>query len=1097
MIPDMNFNQLLDYSKLLENKIRELELSLRNQENSFSNSPANKYSSTGQLHKLSALIVKENVIIEVSQSLECILLYPKEALLGKPFTELATEDEKPSLIQKTFSDCDQIFSCELIKGDQSTEVFDLLVMPFASSLFDSKIVLIMYNKFFDSRFSLIQTLQSQNHALLNNIPYLAWIKSKEGLFISVNTNFLHYFKKETAEIIGKTDHVIWPDPIAEMLKQHETEVYTTGKQKCFIEHLSTKKDCDWFDIFLSPVFDENNQISGCTGIARNVSHRISIFGELMENTEKYNLVAENQSEYIVKLNRKGFVEFANPRFCKLVGLEEQKIIGNTMDQLIDPGKHGSFSDELEILKEPPHVHYNEHKTPTKEGWKWIAWADKALFDKNQQIVGFIGAGWDITDKKNIEETLLQTKIQKNTILESIPHIAWLKDKNRNYCTVNSAFLHSPLLKSYEIIGKSVKDIFQPEFAERQSRVDLEVLTSGKKVITEEALHWKNQLICFQIIRNPILDQNNQVIGIVGIAINISEQKRVEEKLRKENFDKLRFLSNSSLDILNSSIDNLYEYIGKKLKNIIPNSSIIVADFIESKNELKACYISSDSKYLNLLSGLTKFPTGEISLEVSDNLKTKLQNCNKGFYEFNDGLYEVFDSCIPLLLCRSIEKLMKIGKIYGMAITGEGKLFGTVILMTKSGTQPVELAISETFILQSSIAFCRKAVDKELIQAKEKALESDRLKSSFLSNMSHEIRTPLNGILGLSQLLDMYNLSATLRKEYINIIQSSGDKLLKIINNILDISYIQTHQLKVQKETFNIKSLLLSLHDQHLKILNYTGKKINFRLNLGMLNDNDGLFSDSDKIIQILSNFLDNAMKYTQKGYIELGFTLEKNEGNQFARFYVSDSGAGIPPRELEKIFQLFIQLDDSPSRHFGGSGLGLPIAQGLADLIDGQILVISEENKGSVFSLMLPFENIPSTSGNIHLFAKYGDSNWVNKTLLVIEDDRISFQLIQGILRKSKIQIIHALNENEAMEICRNNTKIDLILFNLPFYNTSSCQMIRCIKQMRPHLAIIAQVGNIPEEAISSFVDAGCDDFVAKPIIIKQLMDSIARFIMK
>jgi signal transduction histidine kinase len=244
---------------------------------------------------------------------------------------------------------------------------------------------------------------------------------------------------------------------------------------------------------------------------------------------------------------------------------------------------------------------------------------------------------------------------------------------------------------------------------------------------------------------------------------------------------------------------------------------------------------------------------------------------------------------------------------------------------------------------------RKRAEEDLIAAKEKAEESDRLKTAFLHNVSHEIRTPMNAIIGFSSLLNEPDLSEEDRHQYIDIIFQSGGQLLSIINDIVDIANVESGQAKVNLTEFNLNSVLNSLNEQ----FSINGKKNNVSINLKTtLTDDDSIIvTDNTKLIQILSNLINNAIKFTKNGRIDFGYVLKDN----VLEFRVKDTGIGIPPEYHSRIFDRFYQVDSAVSRQYSGTGLGLSICKGYVELLGGTIRVESESGKGTLFVFTIPF----------------------------------------------------------------------------------------------------------------------------------------------
>jgi len=261
----------------------------------------------------------------------------------------------------------------------------------------------------------------------------------------------------------------------------------------------------------------------------------------------------------------------------------------------------------------------------------------------------------------------------------------------------------------------------------------------------------------------------------------------------------------------------------------------------------------------------------------------------------------------------------------------------------------------------------KRAEKALVEAKQKAEESDRLKSAFLANMSHEIRTPMNGIIGFSELLAVNDLSDELKAKYVKVIHQSSDQLLHIINDILDISKIEVGEVKIIKNELNVNMLLSELKALFLTQLKKQNKPVKLLLKELLDNKDAVIYSDKFRIHQILNNLISNALKFTESGVIEFGCYLisayktseltdiEISDRKRLL-FFVKDSGPGISTNKQKVIFNRFRQSDDSNTRDYGGTGLGLSISKGLIQILNGKIWLNSEIGKGSTFYFTLPFE---------------------------------------------------------------------------------------------------------------------------------------------
>jgi len=392
-------------------------------------------------------------------------------------------------------------------------------------------------------------------------------------------------------------------------------------------------------------------------------------------------------------------------------------------------------------------------------------------------------------------------------------------------------------------------------------------------------------------------------------------------------------------------------------------------------------------------------------------------------------------------------------------------------------------------LTDSINQIRK-INLELYSAKEKAEESDMLKSMFLANMSHEIRTPMNAIMGFSDLLLEEGLSKAKIGKYVQIIHSSSLQLLTVISDILDISKIEAGQIHFSSDLIDINKLMSQLFQTYKK----SGKLKNNRLRCTCEKPKETVqtMTDGNRIKQVLCNLLDNAIKFTNNGAIEMGYKMVGN----FIEFYVKDTGIGISQDNHELVFQRFRQVDATDNRINGGNGLGLSISKALVEKLGGSIHLKSNLGKGSEIRFTIPITNSTlinldqlTDTFSIPLFEGEG------KTILIAEDEINSYAYFEEILRTSKVKIIHAWNGNEAVEFVKNDSNISLVLMDIKMQDMNGYEALRVIKKIRPELPVIAQTAYAMSLDITQSLQAGFDNYISKPIARDSLIELISGYL--
>jgi PAS domain S-box-containing protein len=383
---------------------------------------------------------------------------------------------------------------------------------------------------------------------------------------------------------------------------------------------------------------------------------------------------------------------------------------------------------------------------------------------------------------------------------------------------------------------------------------------------------------------------------------------------------------------------------------------------------------------------------------------------------------------------------------------------------------------------------RKKIEKSLIKAKERAEESDKLKSAFLSNMSHEIRTPMNAILGFSTLLSDTTLSEAEKSEYVQIIKERGNDLMRIIDDIIDVAKIESGQIKIEiKECFVntlLTNLLVTLNEVKRK---QAKNKIVLNFLPGNTDKDFMILTDSNRLRQVMTNLIENALKFTDEGFVEFGYTFSSDSISQQIEFFVRDTGIGIPAEMHDVIFERFRQVDDTNTRRYGGTGLGLTISKNLVKLLGGEIRVESEKGKGTRFFISLPLQKaavIHEPPPVTNLSAE--EISWKDKVVLVVEDEDSNYFLINRMLRRTGVTMLWAKNGKEAIDIV-NSRKVDAILMDIRMPVMDGYEATQEIKKLRKDIPIIAQTAYALKGEREKSLAAGCDAYISKPIDAHEL----------
>jgi signal transduction histidine kinase/CheY-like chemotaxis protein len=451
--------------------------------------------------------------------------------------------------------------------------------------------------------------------------------------------------------------------------------------------------------------------------------------------------------------------------------------------------------------------------------------------------------------------------------------------------------------------------------------------------------------------------------------------------------------------------------------------------------------------------------------------------------FDKALHEIHPGCKP------VELEFKIART-----EGDGREFRLILMQIDCIEEMAENRQPASLIIASLRDITRQEkARRDLIKARDKADESERFKNVLLSNISHEIRTPMNSIIGFSELLRIGNLAIEKRLEYVKTIKNQGIQLLKMIDDMVELTRMESGKITIRKSPCNIDLLIneiLTVFNQHKIIENKEHLEIRavYPPQRGTV-----IYTDPGRLQQLISNLIHNSIKYTEKGWIEIGY---KTISEQRIEFYVRDTGIGLS-RELQKrIFGRFPE-DESFSGKSESSGLGLTISKNLIRLLGGKMWVESEVGMGSTFFFTLPFEEVPDTYHRMAPEEEFviPSYTWKDKVILVVEDDEVNFKFLEAVLQDTAATILHARNGFQAVELCRSISKIDLVLMDIKMPEMDGFQATKLIREFNKKVPIIAQTAYVMENEGDRCFEVGCNDQITKPIEIKEFFEKVDRFL--
>lgn len=384
---------------------------------------------------------------------------------------------------------------------------------------------------------------------------------------------------------------------------------------------------------------------------------------------------------------------------------------------------------------------------------------------------------------------------------------------------------------------------------------------------------------------------------------------------------------------------------------------------------------------------------------------------------------------------------------------------------------------------------RKKAEIELRKAKERAEESDRLKTAFLENLSHEIRTPLNGIIGFTTLLKYDEITQDEKLNYIKIIEDSGKHLINIIDDLIEVSRIETGQFEVRREVFNLNILMDELYTFFNDNEKYAARPVLLSLTRQFEENKAMIYSDRTRLKQVLNNLISNAYKFTDEGKIEFGYEIIAEKK---LRFFIKDTGTGIPESSAEIIFERFRQAENAVKRSSGGNGLGLTICKGIIEALNGKIWLESELDRGTDFYFEIPYERANDSLSEKNMKpSEEMNFDFNNTTILIAEDEPSNFDLLKYILNNTGARLLHAKTGREVLRILYADDTIDLILLDIKMPEMNGLEALKSLRKQKYTIPVIAQTAYVMSDDEKKCMDAGCNDYITKPIKPEELLKKI------
>lgn len=857
----------------------------------------------------------------------------------------------------------------------------------------------------------------------------------------------------------------------------------------------------------------------------------------------------------VDVNAPKILEFS-PGAEHIFGYKASEVIGTPVAILHQEESVKRFPEMLEYLRKSKKSFDADTFFVRKSGELFPAlFTIFPVFDSAGELVSTIGVSIDISERKRAEENLKRSEAKFRANFEQGLVGMSMTSEKMEWIEVNDFLCKMLGYSRDELLKMTWVELTYFEDIEADISKYNKLLSGEINAYSlEKRFCHKNGSLVWAVISISVVrsNENNSIEYILCVVNNISEQKKATENLRLSE-KKFRTICQNSPVLINSfncegkavlwndecektlgwsldeinSVDDPFAlfYPDLEIKNQVVSSlnSNHCGHFIEWHPYVKsgeqlvmmwANFKLSDSETISIGYNVTERSKVELELRDSREKYKKLINASaEGFclVDVNSKMLDVNES-----LCRMIgySKSEMVGKTpYNFADEKNVIVFSNQIAKSKNkkyrryGASLIKKDGGILFVIVNATAVYNKSgefsgsfafltdisdlkhVENDLRNSKEKAEESNRLKTAFLQNVSHEIRTPMNGILGFADLLREANLTGKEQSEYIDVIERSGNRMLNTINDLMDISRIESGQVELSLSDIALSDIIKDLCTFFKPEVQKKGLEFSFN----SISSLEGIVINTDykKLYEILANLIKNAIKYTKTGKIE--FKCQKNK--EIVEFYVKDTGIGIQKNKIESIFDRFVQADIGERKAYEGSGLGLAIAKSYVEMLGGRIWVESDIGVGSTF-----FVSIPIVKYNLNLeknILNFSDNDYgiFLSKVLIVDDENTSFDYLNMILHSICGEILYAVAGYQAVEICKENPDIDLILMDIRLPILNGYEATREIREFNKDVVIIAQTAYANESDRLNSILAGCDDYLSKPIKREKLFAIIKKLI--
>ncbi|WP_209319742.1 PAS domain-containing hybrid sensor histidine kinase/response regulator [Ancylomarina longa] len=826
--------------------------------------------------------------------------------------------------------------------------------------------------------------------------------------------------------------IIHPDDLNAVLKHHDkTYSYHDRDKLENIEFRIVKKDGFIVNTYHTcrPIYDENKDFLGRRVSNRDITERLQSRKALQESEKRFQILFNKAPLGYQSLDYKGnFIEI-NQQWLDMLGYSREEVIGNWFGKFMTVSSQEKVKNTFPLFLKQGYINTKFEMVHKNGSLLTINFVGKIGNDSNDNFLQTHCILQDITASKIAEDALKESERKFRRLFDDHAAVKLLIDPE----TGNIADANKSAIAFY---GWSYEEL-------KSMNID-QINTLEPEELRREMGDARNNSRNFFEFRHYLKNGKIKDVAVFSSKIEIEGKEYLHSIIQDITQSKL---AEKQLKLLGQAIDQNPVII--LIANKVGEIEYVNPIFTKVTGYTREEVMGKNPRFLQ--SGEHKH---EFYKELWDTI-TSGKNWHGEFHNKNKNGEYYWENAIISPVFDDHNKILHF------------------------------LAVKEDITE-------KKKMISDLIAAKDKAEESDRLKSAFLANMSHEIRTPMNAILGFSELLKEPDLANEQQQDYIALIEKGGARMLNIINQIMDISKIESNLMEVSIKEININKQIEHTYNFLRSQVEAKGLEISYKT---PLQDKDAIIkTDPDKVLAVLLNLVNNAFKYTDKGTIEFGY--EKKD--KYLEFFVKDTGIGVPQNRQKAIFERFIQADIEDKMARQGAGLGLSISKAYVEMLGGKIWLVSEKDRGSVFYFTLPYNTDKAKNVILkNVISASGENYAKNLKILIAEDDETSEKLAEIMIDKFGKEILIARTGQEAVEICKNNPDIDLVLMDILMPEMNGLEATEKIRQFNKEIIIIAQTAYAMKGDREKAINAGCNDYISKPIKKSILLELMKKYFKK